>query len=616
MSALIAIPLILFSISGYILFPTVKFHISFQKSPLIGFSCLFIAQYFFVLMGIGQIGIIFAFILNVVLLLLSVQLLVKRKSRDDLSGILYPFLVFFGFLLICGLLFRNRSYTKWDEFAFWDAFVRSLFISGEKSPTIIHADYPLGISLIQYYFVAISKYNEGIIIFGILSVLFSGIFFCCPDLSGKNICYALLLVIFSVLVLYICDMPVVTINIDGLMGIIFGALIFFIFTTEQKGRSFAIQLAVILFFFVSLKITCIIFLGILFLALLTGSDLYSDNNRKNMPVNNQVHTSNLPKILSILIIITGPLIAFFSWQIRNQIVKPMQVFSTKRLTFENIRLIFSADIANREQKIYEGVLDHIFEFDFFSTKIPAFILISALLFIAVIFFILEKTNFSKNFLKLNTVLLFGFIGYTIFLFLFASFVQEPELGEQLNSFDRYIGTYLIAWVISYFAILIRMISVTPSGLSRKLIPVVCMSIFVYIFTVSPIKSVFAPPVPEKSSWIQQVSVYKQFSGIIPKGSIVQNIDIGSSGLPCQMLNNLFVGHSYFIWNPCSNPADFALRKDEFADYIEESGADYILVQQGNDYFWNEFSEMFDYPWHGQIFEVVGRGDYRRVLPGQ
>ncbi|MHC1773145.1 MAG: hypothetical protein AB9907_15715 [Flexilinea sp.] len=186
----------------------------------------------------------------------------------------------------------------------------------------------------------------------------------------------------------------------------------------------------------------------------------------------------------------------------------------------------------------------------------------------------------------------------------------------MNSFDRYIGTYLIAWAVSFFAILIYMISKTSSEVQKKFLSVISMLIFFYVFTTSPIKQIFSPPVPEKSIWVQQKSVYKQFVGIIPKGSIVQVIDLDSSGLSCLILNNLFVGHSYFIWDPCSDPSDFEINKKEFADYIEKSGADYIFIQHGNDHFWKEFSGMFDYPWHGQLFKVADLGEYRRVLPEQ
>lgn len=595
------------------LFPAVRFHIPFQKSPLIGFSCLFVTQYFFVLFGIGEIGIIVAFILNVVLLLLSIRLLVKRKSRNDLYGILLPAFIFFLLMFFFGFIFRNRFYTGWDELAFWDAFIRSLYITGEKSATIVHADYPLGISLIQYYFVAITKYSQGIIIFGIFSVLFSGILFCCPNFSKKNIVYFPVVMIFSILLLYFCDLPPLAIRVDGLMGIFFGALIFMIFTEENQDFNFAFQLAILLFFFVSLKTLCIIFVAILFLALLTNTNFFPGNGKGN---NIKKFSICKPKIYSLIIIILSPMIAFFSWEIRNQIVKPMKVFSTSRLTFQNIQLLFSANLADRERKICEDGLAHLFKMDFYGAKTPVFILISGLLFVALLIFIIEKTNNSKKFLKLNITLLLGFIGYTIFLFLFALFIQEPELGEELNSFDRYIGTYLIAWAVSFFAILIWMISKAPSSISKKFLSAISVLIFFYVFTTTPIKQIFSPPIPEKSIWIQQKLIYKQFNGIIPEGSVVQVIDLDSSGLSCLILNNLFVGHSYFIWDPCSDPADFEINKNEFANYIEKSGADYILVQHGNDHFWKEFSEMFDYPWHGQLFKVVGRGDYQRVLPEQ
>ncbi len=616
MSALIAFPVILFSISGYILFPAIRFRIPFNRAPLIGFSCLFIALYFFALFGVGQAGIIFAVICNLGLLAASIFLLIKKRSENPISEILIPAILFFSLMLFFAFFLRNRIYNQWDELSFWDAFVRSLYVTGAKSPTIIHADYPLSISLIQYYFVGLTKYSHGIIIFGIFSVIFSGILYCCPPFSGKTCVDYPVIFFFAILALYFCESAIDTIYIDGLIGIFFAALIFKIFSEEEFNNSFFIQLAILLFFFVSLKTSCIVLLCVLLLVLVSSDGFIVHKDFSAERGHFRTLSVRKTQVIQTGIVIAGSATATLSWEIRNQIIQPMKVFSTSRLTLENIRILFSADIAEWERKIWELVLDHLFRLDFFSAKTTVFMLVSLLFFIGLLIHIIENSDFSRKFLTLNTVLFLGFGIYTAFLTIFAMFVQEPGLGEQLNSFHRYIGSYLIAWGVSFFAILIQRIVMLPSGSSRKFISLISAAIFFYVLSASPMERIFSPLNPEKSIWLQQKAVYQEFVNVIPSGSTVQVIDLDSSGLSCQILNNLFVGHSYMIWEPCSNPEDFQLSKAEFADYIEASGADYILILHGNDYFWKEFSEMFDYPWHGQAFKVAGHGDYRRVSPAQ
>ncbi len=614
MSAILAIPILLLNVAGFLIFPVVKYRIQVQKTPLIGFSGLFLVLYFFVLFGIGKIGIYFSILFNATLLIYSLFLILRKNSRPGFANTLFPLSILFVLLLLLGFFVRNRFYYGWDELAFWDAFIRSLYVTGERSTKIIHADYPLGISLIQYYFVSITKYSQGIIIFGILSVLFSAVLACCPELTKKNLWTIFITIMFSVLVLYLCNFEAMAIRVDGLMGIFFAALIFLIVTEEKFDRLFSIQLSIFLFFFISLKTPCLIFVAILILLLFFRMDLLSELKKSRSSENPLKGFFSCSPIRNLLIIIVGPAIAFISWEIRNQIVQPMKIFSTTKFTLQNFQLLFSPEIADRERQICLDGLEHIFEVNFFNAKIPVYIIAAGLFFLALFIDMLLKTTNSRIFLITNSILLVGFIGYTFFQFLFALFIQEPELGEELNSFDRYIGTYITAWLLSFFSILLWMIRNSSSIVFKRILSIISMVVFFYVLSVAPMKQIFSPPLQEKTMWVQQKKVYKQFVNTIPKGSIVQTIDLESSGLSCLILNNLFVGHSYFIWDPCSNPIDFEISKEAFVDYIDQSGADYILIEHGNAHFWKEFSEMFDYPWHGQIFKVVGRGDYRRVLP--
>jgi len=205
MSAILAIPVLLLNIAGFLIFPAVKYRIQVQKSPLIGFSSLFLVMYFFVIFGIGKIGIYFTIFVNASLLIYSLFLIIRKNTRPNFFNTLLPLLIIFVIFFLVGIFVRNRFYYGWDELAFWDAFVRSLFVTGERSTKIVHADYPLGISLIQYYFVSITKYSQGIIIFGILSVLFSAVLACCPNLTKKNLWTISIIIIFSVLTLYLCN---------------------------------------------------------------------------------------------------------------------------------------------------------------------------------------------------------------------------------------------------------------------------------------------------------------------------------------------------------------------------------------------------------------------------
>lgn len=608
MSALVAIPVILLSISGYMLFPAVKFRVPFNRSPLIGFSCLFVALYFFALLGIGQIGIVFAMIINGILLTISLFLLIRNRPDNSISQILIPAGLFFLLMFFFAFFLRNRVYYRWDELSFWDAFIRSLYVTGGKSPTIIHADYPLGISLIQYYFVSLTKYSHGVIIFAVFSVIFSSILYCCPSLSGKRMIAYPIVFIFSILVLYFNDSSIDTIYIDGLIGFFFAALIFRIFVEQSFNNSFFIELAILFFFFVSLKTSCIVLLCVLFLILLTGDGFLfrkGDSEKQAILIRKN-------QIAQIAIITVSSVVAVSTWEIRNLIVKPMKIFSTSRLTIENIRILFSPEIVERERKIWNLVLDHLFELDYFSSQTTVLLLVSGLFLIALLIYIIEKSSFSRKFLKLNVVLSLGFAGYVVFLTIFALFVQEPYLGEQLRSFHRYVGSYLIAWSISSFAILLRMSILCPAENSKKLFSLSSVAIFFYVLITSPMDQIFAPLNPEKTTWVEQKAVYQEIVDIIPKGSTVQTIDLGSSGLSCQILNNLFVGHSYIIWEDCNSDALFHVSQSAFADYIDSIGANYILILHGDDYFWQEFSGMFDYPWHGQAFKVVGHGDYRRI----
>ena len=150
MSAILAIPVLLLNIAGFLIFPAVKYRIQVQKSPLIGFSSLFLVMYFFVIFEIGKIGIYFTIFVNAILLIYSLFLIIRKNTRPNFFNTLLPLLIIFVTFFLVGIFVRNRFYYGWDELAFWDAFVRSLFVTGERSKKLVHADYPHGISFIQY----------------------------------------------------------------------------------------------------------------------------------------------------------------------------------------------------------------------------------------------------------------------------------------------------------------------------------------------------------------------------------------------------------------------------------------------------------------------------------
>lgn len=629
MTYLLYIFILYISIIGYIVFfSVIDNNMPALWSPLLSISVISLGLYPFSLFKIGAAGVITMLSINFALLIISIYSIINRRGRYSFkirsnlkSSAIILFLFTFAFITL-GLLSHNWNYSMWDEFSNWDAVVRSLFRFGEKRIDTTHPSYPPGISLFQYYFVFFTRHTDSIVIFATVIIIVAGVFFLLSNFNHYRKTRLLICAIFPFLTIYLFGFKISTIYVEGVIGILFSALVITGYSLSTHTKENYFYLSIILSFFVLIKDSCIGFAAI-FLFLLFHSDLFSQHDHRAW--NNYLsYVKERWKILFSVCFL--PFLFFLSWQFRNYLFGVKRSHDFANITFGNIAAFFTSSGYEKSHIVYAKIIDWLFSGKLGETGISLYYFMILLCIIVFAYLLFVRPQNKNRFIFYNWTFFLGFLFYVLLLSLIYIFAMDESNAITLTSYDRFLIPYILAWLLFVFYEIYNNANTNEKELEKNISWSLSMLIVSFVLIKTPVTNFFSFPLTPIKDWTLSKQFYTEYSAIIPRGSKIKTIHQGSRGFEYEMIKNLFLGEAIITGSPFglgektdNLNMDYMVQPyslQEFIDYLEEKKTDFILVGKGDDYFWDTYGSLFNEysrsTFEIQLFKRVSETKYEKV----
>ena len=414
------------------------------KAPFICCSLISLTLFFFAILGHLKIGLIFVTAVGFVLLVLDMKScsilgtltsLAPKKMPAYLIGL--PFIIYY----IC--IKGDFKFLLWDEFSFWLSSAKFIFetnaLFDEHSPIYVKS-YPPIQQLFQYYFTSLTSWSEKHVLyaqtFWVLSALLcvSG----CLIRSPANIALSFLL---STSALYLFNYSFSTIYSDPLLGVAFAACV--ALAWDQRNR-----LNTTVTFFISVGALLLlkeiaILLAAISISIFTIS-LWSGRN----PHQGVTHTAR-QVLAPILVGLMSLFVILKSWSWYVAAIK-----ATRETTIPNFSDFLNGPLHNRllttttEFWLRIKKSGYLIFADNPVSVGPSILALTILLTIVslVLIAIHSDAPRAKRLLAL-AALWGGAFAYTAALFLSYLVVFTEYEGVRLASFERYLSSYMLAWLL-------------------------------------------------------------------------------------------------------------------------------------------------------------------------
>jgi len=413
---------------------------------------LFFSQIIFQTFNVGfAIAIIFA-VASLVLTFIKRKDWVRIKTQYFTSGMIV-------FLLIYCVVFIydfSRGFTVWDEFSHWGMMLKEMFRLDkfyyvEESNLMVHKDYPPIMQLFELFWMKICGfYSEAL---AERAVHTFGLSLCIPFavdmiLANKNkikTCFTGLVVtiILTCIVLLFDQHGVLqTVYTDYIMAILVAFLVVYVLLSQKidwfdialvgSGGAFLLllkQMGLPLYMMV---------LCILVAILISRGELKEKEFKKDWK-----------KILAKVAILLIPFLLWFLW---GQLVKnTVQQFNLSEISIGGfIKALLGEGEAWQRAAIKnfivalggENISTSFVEISYMQGVVGFIGLLSLLA------WSIKEKKIRKEIIIVGVILILGSIGYAFaMMILYATSFGEIE-GPALASFDRYMGTYLMALYIT------------------------------------------------------------------------------------------------------------------------------------------------------------------------
>ena len=568
-------------------------------------SSIVLFLFFFSIGGKLKIGVVFLFLLTVGIYIFSVYYLLRKKCYKDFYKSFFTpgFVVFLCFLVVACYLNVGKQAEFWDEFSHWVDIVKAMTMIDDlgtcpkADSTFLH--YPPGMSLFQYLLQKLHVWTSNSVfsewrVYVSYQIFVFSFMFPCFKFHWKK---------FSIIFLSVVGMflsPLLfygnfytSVHMDPVLGILSGTGFVNIFFDKERDLFHSLRTLLTCSMLVLLKDAGILFA--VFLAITYVMDTLQNGN----PMKG---AKKYFCILVSMLFVIGPK-CLWSFHLFLSNVKS----NTSSL---NIKMLFDV-LMNRDSTYRKTVLVNYYD-ALFSKEIRignigislnyVTLAILFLLVICVVVWYYEKRDVFYQ--RKAKVLLLGItVQFLVYLIgLFATYISNFTEYEatRLASFERYIGiVYLSTWVVLSFLSL-RLLEEFMEVISYKYVLVFS---FIVLLT-APIETVYK--YLSRSSVQHSVSVRspynalsKKIMDVVPEESNIYLVAQETTGFDYWVLrfnirpnhvNSMFtwsIGKPFYegdIWSRSITPQEW---KNELLN-----GYDYVALYKVNDYFLQNFSELF------------------------
>lgn len=376
----------------------------------------------------------------------------------------YDLLIFTILFSVFGASTYNRIFTACDDYGYWSMAAKNMYYLDDfvtNPNSIIRLIYPPFPTILQYFFEKIIGENrQGIELFA--TVLF-GLTLLLPLLKNikskyKTAYLCMFFVILSIPAIFIESWFYLTIYVDSLLGLLIGYILFEYYT-EDKDSFYIISLGLSMAVLTLIKPTGV-FIALIILGIFALNHIINNFN-KNLKkfIKNIFNFKNLKIIIILFVVVIS---VFLSWEIyKNKTClkngNERQSFSVKYV-FETMYDAIVGNSKNTEDVMsWVNLPNDLFDKTTYSSKpfgmsAGTWLCIFAIASIAINKFALKNGN-KKFIIYVGSI----FVGAFVYIsFLQVAYIIEFPNAEAINhaSLERYLGTFLIAMLITIIGIFI------------------------------------------------------------------------------------------------------------------------------------------------------------------
>ncbi|MRS90031.1 hypothetical protein GJV04_08270 [Enterobacteriaceae bacterium RIT714] len=586
------------SLMGYVIWLVNIGGFNWQQTPFIALSICSCILYIFGVFGILEQGWGVAVTLGFALGAFAIY---RNRSTFTLSGsnaiafIIASSPFVFSFLAVKS----DFLFTDWDEFSFWGASIKIISITnslydGKSALSDTFKAYPPLQQLIQYYFVYASGWGEAAVLRAHNIFIYSALLFSASTIIRKDVMMSALAFVSASTFIYFFKYDIGHVLVDQLLGVVFLASLCSAVSDEERDRRFILPIT--LFMLPLIKQIGLVF-GLFSLGSMFVFYIFNQNEDFKTKA---IYITKIT-VIGILLLI----IAFKSWSFYMSSVGVTPVFS-KSGPIDWASDVMQSKISYTIAELQRRVTNPLY-FSFASYHFMPVTIFYTGVFLSIPIALLSKGRRLQT-SAITVILPLMFIAYISFLvYCYIAFFSEYE-ARRLASFERYAGSFLLAWSAFMFFTLIDRSWCGFNHLT-SLISIAAVAILIYGVT-GYYKLDLQKIRPEVKKAILRKDVERLSNIVWPKlktGDSVYFIAQDTKGL--EKLAFSYEMQPYRVNNWC-----WTLGKKYYPDdvwtcdknlYDVVKGYKYLAIYKADKQFWDLYSSHFS-----KIVESDGVGFYK------
>ncbi|MBN9237661.1 MULTISPECIES: hypothetical protein [Phyllobacteriaceae] len=529
--------------------------------------------------------------------------------------------VYFAAVLLVLICFYVRlandfQFLGWDEFSHWALAVKNLLADQAlwgATSNIQFKAYAPGTAVLQYYFAFFGGRGEAAQLIGIDVLIASAITATIGPAIRQPI-VALLLAGLCVFLCYLLGYSLYDIYVDHTLGFVFAATLSASFSLP---RNWIGVLALVPPIVTLLLIKHVgLLLGLVVVAAVTCSQLWRDRSALRELKMKAVLAAIAPGVLLLASILAA------SWTWKNYVAGIGE--TTQTITLRSLLgFLFAPD--ERSLVIQAEFTNRFFNGSAATVWLPVVWPDEIGISLAKVFFVLVAATLALAALVRQSrvvislgVLTAGSIGYLLVLLAAYRYYFGEYEGRILTSFERYFGTYLLAWGVVLLGILCRQIAIAPQG-----VRIAASAALAMIFLASPVglrNTVFLGPEQRTASAAKDAKMRGELETIanvlLPqtsRKSVIYYVDQDTTGYSYYLFRYLVapLATNKWCWSlgkPYRESDLWTCDKEMAKEWRDYS---FVVTYNADAQFWQRYGAIFDPKDRGArvgIYRITWLGD--------
>ena len=361
------------------------------------------------------------------------------------------YLIAFPFVAYYVAIQSDFKFLLWDEFSFWLSSTRFIFETNalftESSPIYVKSYPPLQ-QLFQYFFTTFTSWSEKHVLYAQTLWVLSGLL-CMLGSLIKSPLHITAGFLISCTFLYFFGYSFSTIYSDPLLGVVFAACVA-LALDARRGSSTMLAFCIGIAALVLLKEIAVLLAAVAIVVFALNRP-YTTNSSAATIID---YLKSLALAVGIPLISVALVLRLWAWYVA-------EIKASRATLVPNLVEFFNGPLRDRLVRTFNEFLirllksDYVAFFDHAPLAGPSILSVFILVSVCSVILVFCHTDTSRIKRALSLlILLGGAVGYMFALLAsYMVFFTEYE-GVRLASFERYLSSYMLAWILITYALCI------------------------------------------------------------------------------------------------------------------------------------------------------------------